>query len=47
MNSTALTMMLITEITVTGITLFYFYKVLRTPPKPEPDSFIGNDDKKE
>lgn len=43
MNSTALTMMLVTEIVVTAVTVYYFIKVLRTPPKPEPDSFKEND----
>lgn len=46
MNSTALTMMLVTEIAVTLITIYYFVKVLRTPPKQEPDSFTDNDDEK-
>jgi hypothetical protein len=46
MNSTALTMMLITEITVTCITGYFFYKVLKTPPKAEPDSYTENDDVK-
>jgi hypothetical protein len=46
MNSTALTMMLVTEIAVTVITIYYFVKVLRTPPKQEPDSFTDNDDEK-
>lgn len=46
MNSTALTMMLVTEIAVTLITIYYFVKVLRTPPKQEPDSFEENDDVK-
>lgn len=44
MNSSALIMMLVTEIAVTVITIYYFIKVLRTPPKPEPDSFTENDD---
>lgn len=44
MNSTALIMMLVTQITVTAITAYFFYRVLTTPPKPEPDSFSENDD---
>ena len=44
MNSSALAMMLITEITIASITFYFFYKVLRTPPKPEPDSFTENDE---
>ncbi len=46
MNSTALTMMLVTEITVTAITLYFFWKVLKTPPKQEPDSYSDKDDEK-
>lgn len=44
MNTSALTMMLVTEIVVTGFTIYYFVKVLKTPPKQEPDSFSENDD---
>jgi len=29
---------------VTAITGFFFAKVLRTPPRPESDSFKDNDD---
>ncbi|MES2395376.1 MAG: hypothetical protein V4549_05205 [Bacteroidota bacterium] len=46
MNSSALAMMLVTEIVVTGFTIYYFVKVLKTPPKEEPDSYTENDDKK-
>lgn len=45
MNSSALIMMLVTEIVVTGFTIYYFVKVLKTPPKEEPDSFTENDEK--
>lgn len=46
MNNNALTMMLVTEITITAITFYFFWKVLRTPHKPEPDSYSGNDEVK-
>lgn len=46
MNSSALTMMLTTEIVVTVITIYYFIKILKTPPKQEPDSFSENDSEK-
>lgn len=46
MNTTALIMMLVTEVTVTAITLYFFWKVLKTPPKQEPDSYSENDDEK-
>jgi hypothetical protein len=37
---------LATEIVVTLVTIYYFVKVLRTPPKEEPDSYVNNDDEK-
>ena len=46
MNSSALIMMLVTEIVVTGFTIYYFVKVLKTPPKEEPDSYVENDEKR-
>jgi len=42
MTATAWTMMLVTEILVTVVTVYFFVKVLRTPPKGEPDSFTEN-----
>lgn len=44
MNTTALIMMLATQGVVIAITGYFFYKVLTTPPKPEPDSYSENDD---
>lgn len=44
MNTTALVLMLTVQITVTCITLYFFWKVLKTPPRPEPDSYDENDD---
>lgn len=44
MNTTALLLMIITMSVVTAITGFFFAKVLRTPPRPEPDSYSENDD---
>lgn len=37
--------MLAAQIVVTSITAYFFIRVLRTPPKPEPDSYEDNDDK--
>jgi hypothetical protein len=37
-------MMVVTEVIVTAITGFFFYKVLTMPKKQEPDSFSENDD---
>ncbi|PVY43810.1 hypothetical protein C8E01_101166 [Pontibacter virosus] len=36
--------MLSTMLLVTGAMGYFFYRVLNTPPKPEPDSFLDNDD---
>lgn len=44
MNTSALIMMVVTEVLVTFITVYFFYRVLTTPPKPEPDSYNENDD---
>lgn len=44
MNTGALIMMLVTEITITVITIYFFYKVLTTKKHDEPDSFTENDD---
>jgi hypothetical protein len=44
MSSEALIMMISTITIVTIITASFFIKVLRTPPRPEPDSYEENDD---
>lgn len=44
MKTAALITMILTLGIVTIITLYFFYKVLRTPPKKEPDSYSENDD---
>ena len=46
MSSTALAMMVITEVIITAITIYFFWKVLSTPPRKEPDSYSANDDEK-
>lgn len=43
MSNGALTLMLLVQISVTIVTGFFFWKVLKTPPKPEPDSYDDND----
>lgn len=45
MNTQALIMMVATELIVTGFTVYFFWLVLNTKPKPEPDSFTENDEK--
>jgi hypothetical protein len=44
MNTSALVMMFASMITITVITTYFILKVLKTPPKPEPDSYQFNDD---
>ena len=46
MTTSALIMYVVTITTVTVITAYFFWKVLKTPPKQEPDSFSENDDQK-
>ncbi|MBW7866874.1 MAG: hypothetical protein H3C31_00955 [Brumimicrobium sp.] len=44
MNTSALIMMITTEVIVTTVTIYFFIRVLRTPPKSEPDSYSENDE---
>ena len=44
MSSSGMITMLVTEISITLITGFFFFKVLFSKPKPEPDSYSENDD---
>jgi len=44
MNTTALIMMVVAQGIVISFAAYFFMKVLRTPPKPEPDSYSENDD---
>ncbi len=44
MNTSALITMILAQGLVTIITVLLFWKVLRTPPKAEPDSYSDNDD---
>ncbi len=43
MNTSALIMMVGTITIVTLLTLYFFYRVLTAPPRPEPDSYEEND----
>jgi len=47
MKTEALITMLTAVGTVTAVTGYFFYLVLSTPPKQEPDSFEDNDEKLE
>ncbi len=44
MNTLAIVIMVSAMGSVTAATLYFFYKVLTAPPKPEPDSYTENDD---
>jgi len=44
MKTEALITMLTAVGTVTAVTGYFFYLVLSTPPKQEPDSFSDNDE---
>jgi len=44
MSTEGLSMMLVTEITVTLITAYFFFKILFTKKIQETDSYTGNDD---
>ncbi len=46
MSSIALFMMISTVSVVTIVTGYFFWKVLKTPPREEPDSFSENDEEK-
>ena len=43
MKTEALTLMIIAEVLITAFTIYFFYRVLFTKPKPEPDSYSEND----
>lgn len=44
MNTAALVTMVITQGIVIFLMVYFFWKVLRTPSRPEPDSYSDNDD---
>jgi hypothetical protein len=43
MSTLAIVMMVFVMSVVTAFAGYFFFKVLTTPPKPEPDSYAGND----
>lgn len=47
MNTEALILMIATQGIVISFTLYFFYRVLTTPPRPEPDSYSENDEEVE
>lgn len=47
MNTSALIVMLTTIGLVTFLMIYFFMKVINTPPRPEPDSYIDNDDEED
>lgn len=44
MSNAALVTMLIAQVTIISLTLYFYRKVLTTPKKSEPDSYSENDD---
>lgn len=44
MNTSAIILMVLTQVVVTAFTVYFFMKVLSSPKRPEPDSFDENDD---
>jgi hypothetical protein len=44
MNTSALILMIASESIITFLTAYFFYKVLTTKPRPEPDSYSENDE---
>jgi hypothetical protein len=44
METKALVLVTIVWVSVTFVTGYFFYKILTTPTKPEPDSFSDNDE---
>ncbi len=42
MSTSALTMILVTETVIILFTVYFFWKAVRTPKKPEPDSYSEN-----
>lgn len=44
MNSTALFLMVTVQVLVICVTGYFFYRVLTSPPRNEPDSYADNDD---
>lgn len=44
MHTVSVIMMVTTQVAVTAITGYFFWKVLTTPPKSEPDSYAENDE---
>ena len=44
MNTSALVLMILSMGTVTLLTGYFFYRVLTSKKRPEPDSYIENDE---
>jgi len=44
MNTSAIIFMVIAETIITAFMVYFFIKALVVKPKPEPDSYVDNDD---
>ena len=44
MNTSAIILMSLVWVPVITLTVYFFYRILKSPKKEEPDSFVDNDD---
>lgn len=44
MNSQALILMVTVQLSVVACVAYFYYRVLTAPKRPEPDSYVENDD---
>jgi hypothetical protein len=44
MNTSAIILMVSVQLTVICCVGYFYFKVLTTPPRPEPDSYAENDE---
>lgn len=44
MNTSALVLMVSVQLIVVCCVAYFYYRVLKTPPRPEPDSYAENDE---
>ena len=43
MNTSALLMLIVSEVIIAGFTCYFFWLALKVPPRAEPDSYSDND----
>ncbi len=47
MSTSALIFMVLAQVTITAIMLYFLIKAMRAKKRPEPDSYTDNDDEEE